>query len=93
MLLLRNVRLPRVVLEDSVLHVSRIIAHLASILRMLSPLPKFLADPQEFDLLPGKIETTRPSVFEKIALLLLVGAVALAFARKNSALHYLLPKH
>ena len=92
-LLLRNVRLPRVLLEDSVLYVSHMIAYLASILRMLPPFPDCLSDPQELDLLPGKIEITTPSLFEKIAHLLLVRAVALAFAHNNSALHYLLPKH
>ena len=40
-------RLPRVVLEDSVLYVSRPIVHLASILLILLPLPIFLSDPQE----------------------------------------------
>ena len=34
-------RLPRVVLEDSVLYASRKLAHLASVLLMLLPLPKF----------------------------------------------------
>ena len=52
-------RLPRVVLEDSVLHVTRKIAHLASIHLLLLPLPKFLADPQELDLLPGETEKNR----------------------------------
>ena len=41
-------RLPRVVLQDSVLHVSRIIAHLASILLMSLVLQKNLADPGEW---------------------------------------------
>ena len=43
-------RLPRVVLEDSVLYAGRIIAHLASI----PPSPIFLNDPGAIDLLPGK---------------------------------------
>ena len=37
-------------------------AHLASILMMSLPLPIFLADPQELDLLPEKIEITVPSL-------------------------------
>ena len=45
-------RLPRAVLENSFLYVSRMIAHLASILLMLLSFPKFVADPQELDLLP-----------------------------------------
>ena len=53
-------RLPRVVLEDSALHVSRRIAHLASILLVLRSLPKFLVDLQNLDLLPEKIEITVP---------------------------------
>ena len=59
-------RLPRVVIEDTVLRVSRTIAHLASKLLVLPPLPDFLADPQELDSLPGKVEITIP-VFENIA--------------------------
>ena len=47
-------RLPRPVLEDPVLYVSRIIANLASTLLLLLPLPHFLADPRELELLPGK---------------------------------------
>ena len=43
---------PRAVLENSFLYVSRMIAHLASILLMLLSFPKFVADPQELDLLP-----------------------------------------
>ena len=42
-------RLPRAVLEDSVLYVSRTIAHLASILLMLLPSPNVLADLHELD--------------------------------------------
>ena len=79
-------RRPRVVLGDSVLYVSRIIASLASIL-LLPPLPKFLAHAQELDLLPGKIEMTVPSVFEKIAHLLLVRVVELASAHNHCAPH------
>ena len=77
--------------EDSVLYVSRMIAHLASILLMLLQLPIFLADPQELVLLPGKIEGTDPCVFEKIAHLLLVRAVELEFAHYNCAPHSFLP--
>ena len=47
-------RLQCVVLEDSVLYGSRMIAHLASILLMLPPLLNVLAESQELELLPGK---------------------------------------
>ena len=76
-------RLPSVVLEDSVLYASRTLAHLAFILLMSLPLPKFLADLQELDLLPEKISITVPSVFEEIAHLLHVRAVELASAHCN----------
>ena len=66
--------LPRVVLEDSIVYVSRIIAHLASILLLLLASPNCLADLRELSLLTGKIETTVPSVFEKIAHLFLLRA-------------------
>ena len=80
-------------LEDAVLYVSRTIAHLASILLMLLPLPIFLADPQELVLLPGKIEGTDPCGFEKIAHLLLIRAVELEFAQLYWEPHSFLPKH
>ena len=47
--------------------------------------PKFLADPQELDVLPEKIEKTIPLVFEKIAHLLHVRAVELASAHYHCA--------
>ena len=47
-------RLPHVMLENPVPYTSRKIADLASILLMLHPLPKVLADSYEFDLLPEK---------------------------------------
>ena len=53
-------------LEDSVLNGSRIVTHLASILLLLHRLPKFLSDPQNLDLLPGKIKITVPCLFEEI---------------------------
>ena len=73
-------------LEDSVLNVSRVLAHLASVVLMLIPLPKFLADLQDLDWLPEKIAITVPSVFEKIAHLLLVRAVELVSTHDNCAL-------
>ena len=45
-------RLPRVLLEDSDLYVGRILAHPAHLLLMLLPLPFFLADRRELDVLP-----------------------------------------
>ena len=84
---------PRVALEYSVLSVSRVVVKLASILLMLLPLPTFIADPQEHELLPVKIEITVPSVFEKLAHLLHVRDVELLSARCCGVLHYFLPKH
>ena len=52
-------------LKDSVLYVSRVLAHLASILLMLLPLPNILVDPHEPDLLPEKIEITNPLSLRK----------------------------
>ena len=66
--------------DEPVMFVSRVVAHLASILLLPQPLPSFLADPQELDLLPGKIATTVPCVFGKYAHLLLVRAVGFVFA-------------
>ena len=66
--------------EVSVLYGSRIIAHLASILPLLLPLPKNVADPEDHDLLPGKIEITVPSVSEKVSHLLLFRVVEPVFA-------------
>ena len=71
-------RLPRAVLEDSVLYVRRILARLVSILLMSLPLPVVLADLQEIDLLPEKIAITAPFVFRKIAHLLHVRHVEIA---------------
>ena len=48
-------RLPRSVHDDSVLYVNHVLAHRASILLMLLPLPNFIADPQELDQLPGSL--------------------------------------
>ena len=67
-------------LEDTVLQVSHILARLVSTLLMSLPLPNFLADLRELDLLPEKIQTTVLSVFEKIAHLRHVRAVELASA-------------
>ena len=53
-------RLPCVVLEDPILYVSRIIAHLASTLLLLLPLPDSVANPHELDLLLGKNEISVP---------------------------------
>ena len=58
-------RLPRVVLEDSVLYVSRTTVRLASMLLRSFPLHDGLVDLQELDLLPEKIARTHPFVFEK----------------------------
>ena len=72
-------------LEDSVLY---------ALLLMLLPLPKFLVDPQDLEWIPEKIEITVLSVFfEKIAHVLLVRAVELAFAHHRCAPHCFLPKH
>ena len=73
-------------LEDTVLYVGRTIAHLASALLMLPPLPYFF---DELDLLLGKIEITVPSVFAKIAHLLPVRAVAPVVAQKWCASPFL----
>ena len=85
-------RLPRVVIEGPVLYVSRELAHPVSMLLVLTPLPNVPADLQGLDLLPEKIEISVPSVFEKIAHLLLVRVVELASAPRSSPLHYVLPK-
>ena len=66
---------------------------LASILLSSLPLPKFLVDPQELDLLPERISITVPSVFEKIAHLLLVRVAELASAHYDCAPHYVFPKY
>ena len=63
-------RLPSALHQDSVRYVHLVFFRLVSRLLMLLPLPKFLADPQELDLLPEKIAITVPLVFEKIAHLL-----------------------
>ena len=55
-------RVPSVVHEDSVLDVSRILGRLDSILLMSPPLPKFVADVQQVDLLSEIIAMTVPSV-------------------------------
>ena len=60
-------RLPIVVLENSVLHVSRTLVRLVSILLMSLPLPKCLADLRELDLHPEKNARTGPFVLDKIA--------------------------
>ena len=86
-------RLPRVVLDDSVLYGSSIPAQLASILLMLLPLPYFLVNLQELDLRAENIEITIPSVFEKVAHLLHFRAVELASTRYDKALHYFLTTH
>ena len=78
---------------DSALYVSFILAHLVSILQMSLPLPKFLADLQELDLLPEKIARTIPSVFGEIAHLHHVRSVELASAIYNCAPHSFLPKY
>ena len=83
----------RVVIEDSVLCVSRVLAHLASALLMLLTLQKILVDLQELDLFLEKIEITIPFVFEKIAHLPHVRAVEHTSANYNCALHFFLPKH
>ena len=54
---------------------------------MLLPSPIFVADLQEFDLLPEKLAITDPSVFEKIALLLLVRVSELVFGRLMISCH------
>ena len=46
-------RLPRVVLEDSVLDVCRLFAHLVSKRLFVTSVTKCLADPQDVDVLPG----------------------------------------
>ena len=51
-------RLPSAVPEDTVLQVRCILARLVSTLLMSLPLPNFLADLRELDLLPGKIRIT-----------------------------------
>ena len=58
---------------------------------MLLPLPNCLADPDELDLLPEKIEITVPSFGVKIAHPLLVRAVKLGLAHYNCAYHTFLP--
>ena len=60
-------RLPSAVPEDTVLQVRCVLARLVSTLLMSLPLPNFLADLRELDLLPGKIRITVLSVFEKVA--------------------------
>ena len=75
-------RIPREVLKESVLYVSRLIGRLASIFLML-------LHPQELDLLRREIEMTVPFVFEKIVYLLLVRAVE--FANYTCRLHHVMP--
>ena len=44
-------RLPRAILEDSSVSVNRLTAHLVSLLMMSPPMPNFLVDLREIDLL------------------------------------------
>ena len=69
--------------EDSVRYVKHVLVRLISILLMLLPLPKFLADLQELDLFRENIAIMVPSVLTNIAHLLHVRAVELASARWN----------
>ena len=86
-------RLPTVLLEDSVLYVSRVLVRLVSILLISLPLPKFLADLEELDLLLEKIVITTPFVLRKIAHLLHVRVAELASAHHRCALRDSLPKY
>ena len=79
-------RFPRVVLEGSVLYLSRKLYHLASVTICL-------VDLQELEFLPDKIEIRVPTVPQKIAHLLLVRAVELASAHSKCAPHYFLSEH
>ena len=86
--------LPRVVLDDSVLCVSHTITYLASIHLLLLPLPNVLTDPQELDLLPGKIGITVPSVFLKKSHICFLFELSNFFLRTLSLYaSFFLPKH
>ena len=86
-------RLPSLVHEDSVLYVIHVLIRLASILLLSLPLPKFLADLQELDLLPERIAVKNVFVFGKIVHLLHVRVAGLASARCNCVLRCFLPQY
>ena len=80
-------------IEVSVVFVTHVLVRLASILLMSLPLPKFLTDLQELDLLPERSAVTSVFAFGKIAHLLHVRVTGLASARCNCVLRYFLPQY
>ena len=72
---------------------NHVFVRLASILLMLAPLPKLLADLREFDLLPEKIAITVPFFLGEIAHLLHFRVAELALARCNCVRRNFSPKY